>query len=290
MYKKGLNFDLEVKDILSKQGYVRRAQLIQTLMNRHKRDSGYSEKSINRKIDSMVKRGIVTKLKGDALKKAGIRVEDGRASFFTLKKTEDIKRHIDTIIGKIASNNPIIQKMALKELEKYKKRYTLNPSQLDILIAQLDTEDIDLIDHILRIVYTYIDIKNIEPYNRHEAIKMLRTLLNKYPKPLPHRHKNLRTHFIYLLGHYKDSAVIDRLKKDAEELDNLHEMEDYDSNYTAHVIEEHREELYEFEEKLRLEDKEEPAQFIAQVRVRAMIHLGMYDDPFVQNNADVEGF
>ena len=240
MYKKGLDFDTEVIGILSNTAFVRRGQLIQTLMNRHKRDSGYSEKSINRKLDSMVKRGIVINLRGDALKKVGIRVDDGRASFFTLKKTEEIKKHIDTIIGKISSNNPIIQKMALKELEKYKKQYTLNPNQLDILIAQLDTEDIDLIDHILRLVYTYIDKKDIEPYNKLEAIKMLRTLLNKYPKPLPHRHKNLRTHFIYLLGYYKDSAVIERLKKDAEELDNLHEMEDYDSNYTAHVIEEHR--------------------------------------------------
>lgn len=119
---------------------------------------------------------------------------------------------------------------------------------------------------------------------------MLKTLLNKYPKPLPHRHKNLRTHFIYLLGHYKDSAVVDRLKKDAEELDNLHEMHDYDSNYTAYVIEDHREELYDFKEKLLLEGKKEAAQFIDQVRALAMIHLGMRDNPFVQNNADVEGF
>jgi hypothetical protein len=290
MYKKGLDFDQEVIGILSKQNYVRRGELIQTLMNRHKKDSGYSEKSINRKLDSMVKRSIVIKLKGDDVKKAGIRVEDGRASFFTLKKTEEIKRHIDRIIGKISSNNPIIQKMALKELEKYKKRYTLNPIQLDILIAQLDTEDIELIDHILRIVYTYIDKKGIEPYNKPEAIKMLRSLLNRYPLPLSHNYKNLRTHFIFLLGHYNDYAVIDRLKKDAEELNNLHEMHDYESDYTAHVIEEHREELYEFEEKLRLEGKEEPAQFIAQTRVTAMIHLGMYDDPFVQNNADVEDF
>ncbi|MBP1908249.1 hypothetical protein [Methanolobus bombayensis] len=290
MYKKGLDFDQEVRRILSNQGYVRRSQLIQTLKNKHRGDSGYSDKSINRKLDSMVDRGIVSKLKGDTLKKAGIRVEDGRASFFTLKKTEEIRRHIDTIIGKISTNNPIIQKMALKELERYEKHCLLNPLQLDILIAQLDTEDIDLIDNILRIVYTYIDKKDIEPYNRQEAIKMLRSLLNKYPKPLPHGHKNLRTHFIFLLGYYNDSAIIDRLKKDAEELDNLHDLLDYNSNYTAFVIEDHREELYDFEEKLRLEGKEEPAQFIAQVRVIAMTHLGMHDDHFKENKDAVEKF
>nr|WP_321498364.1 hypothetical protein [uncultured Methanolobus sp.] len=290
MYKKGLDFDQEVRRILSNQGYVRRAQLIQNLKNKHRSGSGYSEKSINRKLDSMVKRGIVIKLKGDALKEAGITDEDGRSSYFTLKKSDDIRRHIDSVIDNISSDNPIKQKMALKELERYEKHCLLSPSQLDILIAQLDTEDIDLIDNILRIVYTYIDKKDIEPYNRQEAIKMLRSLLNKYPKPLPHGHKNLRTHFIFLLGHYNDSAVIDRLKKDAEELDNLHEILDYDTDYTAHIIEEHREELYEFEEKLRLECKEESAQFIAQVRVRAMIHLGMLKDPFEQRISDVGRF
>ncbi|WP_340818287.1 hypothetical protein [Methanolobus sp. WCC4] len=291
MYKKGLDFDQEVRRILSNQGYVRRSQLIQKLKNKHRGDSGYSEKSINRKLDSMVNRGIVSKLKGDALKEAGITDDDGRSSYFTLKKSDDIRRHIDSVIANISSDNPIKQKMALKELERYEKHCLLNPVQLDILIAQLDTEDIDLIDNILRIVYTYIEKKEIEPYNRQEVIKMLRSLLNKYPKPLPHGYKNLRTHFIYLLGHYNDYAVIERLKKDAEELDNLHEiLHDYESNYTAFVIEEHREELYEFEEKLRLEGMEEPAQFIAQTRVTAMIHLEMYDDPFKKNNAAVRDF
>jgi hypothetical protein len=180
--------------------------------------------------------------------------------------------------------------MALKELERYEKHCLLNPSQLDILISLLGTEDIDLIGNILRIVYTYIDKKDIEPYNKAEAIKMLRTVLNRYPKPLPHNHKNLRTYLIFLLGHYHDYAIVERLKKDAEELDNLQEMHDYDSNYTANVIEEHRGELYEFEEKLKLEGQEEPAQFIGQVRVQAMIHLGMHDDPFKQNIAVVRDF
>jgi len=290
MYKKGLDFDTEVIDILSKKGFVRRAQLIQTLKSKHRRDSGYSEKSINRKLDSMVKRGIVSKLKGDALKQAGINIDDGRASYFTLKKSDDIRRHIDSVIDNISSDNTIKQKMALKELERYEKHCLLNPSQLDILISLLGTEDIDFIGNILRLIYTYVDKKDIEPYNKAEAVKMLRTLLNRYPKPLPHNHKNLRTHLIFLLGHYNDYAVVERLKMDAEELDNLQEMHDYESNYTANVIEEHREELYKFEEKLRLEGKEESAQFIAQTRVTAMIHLGMYDNPFEQNTIDAEDF
>ena len=283
MYRKSIDFDTEVIDYLSKRGYVRRRQLLLDLMDIHKNDSGYSEKSLNRKIDSMVKRQIVTILKYEELHKFGIGEDDKRSSYLTLKKTEKIKEHIDNVIEKISSDNPIQQKMALKELERYGKQHVLTPKQLDILVSQLDTEDIDLIDHILRLVYTYIDKKNIEPSNKSETVMMLRTLLNKYPGPLP-RHKNLRTHFIYLLGHYKDNAVIERLKKDAEELDTPRDViHDYESYYTANIIEEHREELYDFEEELRLEGKEESAQFIAEIRVRAMIHLGMHDDPLKDN-------
>ncbi len=290
MYKKNKDFEKEIIEYLAEKGYVKKRQLVEDLMNIHKKESGYSEKSINRKLYGMKERGLISILKYKELEDLGIKESDKRSRYVIIKKIEEITEHIDTVIKKLSFNNVVIQKMALKEIENYKKIYALNPIQLDLLISLLDTEDIDLIDYILRIVYTYIDKKDIEPYNSQKAIEMLRSLLNRYPLPLSHNYKNLRTHFIFLLGHYNDYAVIDRLKKDAEELNNLHEMHDYESDYTAHVIEEHREELYEFEEKLRLEGKEEPAQFIAQTRVTAMIHLGMYDDPFEQNKASMEDF
>ena len=283
MYNKSIDFDIEISDYLSKRGYVRRRQLLLDLLDMHKNDGGYSEKSINRKLYSMKKRCIISIIVYKDLHKFGIKENDKRSSYLTLKRTEKITEHIDNVIDKISSDNPIQQKMALKELERYGKQHVLTPKQLDILVSQLDTEDIDLIDHILRLVYTYIDKKNIEPSNKSETVMMLRTLLNKYPEPLL-RLKNFRTHFIYLLGHYKDNAVIERLKKDAEELDTPRDViHDYESYYTANIIEEHRGELYDFEEELRLKGKEEPAQFIAEIRVRAMIHLGMYDDPFKDN-------
>jgi hypothetical protein len=64
-------------------------------------------------------------------------------------------------------------------------------------------------------------------------------------------------------------------------LENLHEIGDeYKLGSTANIIEEHREELYEFEEKLRLENKIEAAQFIAEIRARSLIDLGLKEDPF----------
>ncbi|WP_407355416.1 hypothetical protein [Methanolobus sp. WCC5] len=289
-YKNTNKFEYNVISLLQKTPFIRKRQLIESLRTEFKKTRGYSIENIQKKLYDMEHKGILLVISPKNFQKFGIKDEDKRSRYVTLKKTEEIASHLDSVIGNISSDNSIKQKMALRELERYEKYCLLNPRQLDILIAQLDTEDIDFIDNILRIVYTYIDKKDIEPYDSPKTIEMLRNLLNKYPKPLLHRNKNLRTHFIYLLGHYNDYAVVERLKKDAEELDNLHEMRDYESNYTANIIEDHREELYEFEEKLRLEGKEEPAQFIAQTRVTAMIHLGMYDNPLKQNIADVEGF
>lgn len=280
MYSKTVEFDIEISKYLAEKGFVRRRQLIEDLIKTHKNESGYSTKSINRKLDSMVKQGKITILKYEDLKKFGIEEDDKRSSYVTLKKTEKITEHIDKVLENITSKNPVQQKMALKELDLYKKQHVLTPNQLDVLVSQLDIEDIAVVDHLLRIVYTYIDTRKIDPFSKHETINMLRLLLNKYPVPLQH-YKSLRTHVIYLLGYFNDHTVIERLEQDAETLENLSDIiQDYESYYTANLIEDHREELYLFEEKLRLEGKKDSAQFVSNIRAKAMMHLGMYDDPF----------
>ncbi|WP_157196636.1 hypothetical protein [Methanococcoides burtonii] len=111
-------------------------------------------------------------------------------------------------------------------------------------------------------------------------------MIQRIPEPLS-RHSNLRSHIIYLLGFYNDPAVVERLKKDAVTLDHLHEIkEEYKLGTAANIIEEHREELYDFEEKLRLENKIEEAQFIAEIRATALIDLGLKDNPFKSDVKD----
>ena len=222
MNRNNNDFDTEVMDYLSKKGYVRVRQLIQDLMKKHKRDdgkrdSGYSRESINRKLYSMRDRGLISILKYDYIRDLGIEEDDRRASYVLLNSIMNIGKHISKVIEKLDSTNPIQQKMALSEIERYEKMYVLTPNQLSLLMSKLNTENIDLVDHILRIVYNYLDQKEIVPSNRSEAIHTLRCLLERYPVPIK-KYKNLRTHIIFLLGHFNDSSVIDRLKKDAEEL------------------------------------------------------------------------
>jgi hypothetical protein len=279
IYKNTNEFEYNIIKYLQQNPFVRKRELVEYLRTEYNKKRGYSVENINRKLADMEKKGIIIILRYNELERFGIKEDDKRSRYVTLKRTEKIAEHLDSVINKVTSANPIQQKMALKEIEKYRQRYVLTPKQLDILVSQLNTEDIPLVEHILRIVYTYVDKKGIEPFNESEIIQMLRRLLSKYPEPLT-KYKNLRTHIIYLLGHYNDISVIERLKRDAETLDNLHNIiGDYESDYTANIIEENREDLYNFEEKLRLEGRDEPAQFIAEIRVRALIHLGLHDDP-----------
>lgn len=282
-YKNTNEFEYNVISILQTIPFIRKRDLIEKLRTKFKKTRGYSVENIQRKLYDMQGKGILLVLKFENLQQFGIKDDDKRSCYVTLRRTEEILSHLDSVINKLKFNNPIQQKMALKEIERYEQNYVLNPKQLDLLVSQLKADDITLIEHILRIIYTYIDKKNIDPANESETIENLRLLLDRYPEPLT-RYTNLRTHIIYLLGHYNDASVIERLKKDAETLENLHDIvHDYESEYTANIIEEHREELYNFEEQLRLDGEDEPAQFIAEIRVRSLINLGMKEDPFKDN-------
>ncbi|NPE28394.1 hypothetical protein HNV12_16120 [Methanococcoides sp. SA1] len=286
-YKNTNEFEYNVISILQSTPFIRKRNLIEKLRTQFKKTRGYSVENIQKNLYEMQGAGTLLVIQYEDLHKYGIKEEDKRSRYVTLRKTENISYFLDSVINKLEFNNPIQQKMALKEIENYEQNYVLNPKQLDLLVSQLKTDDVTLIDHILRILYTYIDKKNIEPASDSETVKILRSLLNKFPEPLKHSLKSLRTHIIYLLGHYNDASVIERLKKDAETLDNLHEIiHDYESEYTANIIEEQREELYNFEEQLRLDDKEEQAQFIAELRVRSLINLGMKENPFKDNNIE----
>ncbi|ABE51536.1 hypothetical protein [Methanococcoides burtonii] len=279
-YKNTNEFEYNVISILQSTPFIRKRDLIKKLQTNFQENRGYSHENIQRKLYDMQGAGTLLVIRYEDLQKYGIKEEDKRSTYVTLRRTGKITSHLDVAINKLQSNNPIKQKMALKEIESYEKHYALNPKQLDMLVSILKSDDTNLLDHVLRIVYNYIEYKKIDPSNETKTIDVLRSLLKKYPEPL-RTHTNLRSHLIFLLGYYNDSAVVERAIRDAETLDNLHEIkEEYQLGTAANIIEEHREELYEFEEKLRLENKIEAAQFIAEIRATALIDLGLKDDPF----------
>lgn len=290
------DFDTEIRQFIVEKGYVRRRQLVEDLKNKHKSERGYSLKSINRKLDNLINQGMIISLKYPDFEKLGIEDTDKRASYLTLKDISKIKEHIDKILERLGYEDPIKQKMALKEIARYKQMYVLTPKQLDLVVSHFDKvigrENIDdeLVDKLLLLLTDYVLERRIEPTNKTKMVDLLTNLLKIFPIPIP-LHKNLRTHIIHLLGYYEHKAVIERFMEDARTLKDLHSLEEenvYNTEYTANLIEEHREELYKLEEELAVEGKLEASQFVSNVRTMAMIILGLHENPFTQGNEEVD--
>lgn len=281
------NFEVEVINLLDKNGLMRRRDLVKHLMDPNKR--GYSQKSIDRKLANLVKLGNILILKtSDEQLKYGIEDEDSRSSYIISNKSFEIKSHLDAVFQLFSSIEYVDQKEALIEIENYSKRYVLDPIQLDVLVQNLDNENTDLIDHLLRILYNYKTTRGKEPQNKNVFVSKLKYLLKRYPEPV-REYKNLRTHIIYLLGLYNDESVIDQLKLDAKNIQDLDSIEnDYIHKFTAMIIEKHRSDLFDFKRKLRKEGYEKGAQFISKMRYQALINLGIVDNPFNSNNSDWE--
>lgn len=275
------SFDREVKEYLMQKGYARRRQLIQYLMKKHENERGYSLKSINRKLDNLIKQGIIVRLKYSDIKKLGIKDTDKRASYLTLKDISKIKTHMDNVFERLSSEEAIKQKIALKEIARYEQTYVLTPEQLDLVVTQFDKGigkdniDNELANTLLLLLNISILKKGIEPTNNKKTISLLVKLLDKYPDPSA-TNVSIKTHIIHLLGHYGHKAVIEQFIKDAKTLQSPFSVENvYNTEYTANIIEEHREELYELEEELAIEGRDKASQFVSNIRSNALEILGL---------------
>ncbi|WP_048063187.1 hypothetical protein [Methanococcoides burtonii] len=160
-YKNTNEFEYNTTSILQEIPFMRKRDLIKKLRTQFKKTRGYSVENIQKKLYEMQGAGILLVIKYEFLQNYGIKDDDKRSTYVTLRRTEERASHLDTAINKLQSNNPIKQKMALKEIENYEKHYALNPKQLDILVSILETDDSDLLDHVLRIIYNYVEYKKI---------------------------------------------------------------------------------------------------------------------------------
>lgn len=269
------NFETNIADYLTRKGLVRREELVKYLQEKHKGEVGYSKASVERKLSDLVNEGFLTKLDHKEVAKFGIKEDDKRASYLTLKHSFDVKKHLDQVFSLLETGDVVDRKMALKEVEIYNQRYVLTPNQLDILIQNLDSDDLDFVDSLVRVLNNEVLKKGVEPANEKIFVKKLRDLLKKHPEPIK-GHVNMRTYIICLLGHYNDPIVIERLTKDVSEMENPDAVKnDYWHEHTARLIENHRTELFDLERQLRKDNKEKGAQLINEIRFRALSLLGM---------------
>jgi len=278
-----MEFENEVIAYLKeKNGRVRSETLVNDLIDRHtneneegedKVDIGYSRAVIFRKIKQLVNNKIILSLDYNELMKYGFSEIDRRSVYLILPEKLKLKLHFDKVLKFLESKDSEVQKMAIREVQRYESKYQFDENQLDILVKILNKNDDDLVDYILKVILKYVTEKGRVPSDKLEIIVALKSLLQRYPVFL-NKYPKLRMHVIYLLGYFNDEAVIDQLKKDANSLDDpLLVRIDYFSEYTASVIEDHKTDLFDFELKLRNNKKGEAANFVSEIRDNAICLL-----------------
>ncbi len=263
--KNGVTFEDEVKEILDKEHHISKPQLKTYLLKVHKGELGYSEKTIDRKLSQMKKEDL-PRLGYDDYEKYGIIEKNKKVVIYVSEKYKKLKEDLDKIFEYIKSDDPVAQKLAFEEIRRHDGEYFFDPEQLDILASRLDSKDNEFVNSLVDTLCEYILGRDTEPSNKDKLLEILRNLLNKcnigsfeYP--------NLRRHVLWLLAHYKDSTVIDQLKRDAEKLeDPTNIVAEYCNEYVAPLIEEHLFELFDLQIKLRQEGKEKASQFISQIK------------------------
>lgn len=271
----GYDFDSEVGLIIQKNGPIRRRNLIESLMKKHKKERGYSKKSIERKIDKMADIGILKIVKPENFAKFGIKETDSRATYLILKQTSEIKKHLDDIFKFFEEGNIEDKYSVIAEIFSYEHVYVLDTLQLDIIAENLDVEDVELNYKSLILLYKHVIEKEIKPANEDKYLSALKRLLARYPLP-PQKRPTLRGYILALLGHSNDKIVVDQLITDSVEIEDISSVEDeYETLFTANVIENHRTELFKQVLKLKKEGKAKNADVIERIKHRARKHLGI---------------
>lgn len=267
-------FKTYLYEYLAKNYFERREQLVQFLADK----TDYSKSRVENKITELIQSGYLIRFDYNEAIIKGIRVTDKRAKFITLKQSEDIKNHLDKVFSLLKSKDLICCKTALREIDSYKKRYILYPSQLDILTKNLYKDDNELIATTLNLLHEEIILKGNEPKNIDDLVTVLRKLGDIYSIKEKEYSGQIYPYIIALLGHYNDDMVISLLKKDILKKDNIeNHIECYFKKSTAKIIEEHRSELFELEIDLMKRNKTNAASSLTRIRKRALILLGMAD-------------
>ncbi|AFV22384.1 hypothetical protein Mpsy_0171 [Methanolobus psychrophilus R15] len=281
--KTDVDFDVEIVKYVRQNRFVRRAQLIEHMMNVLQRTRGCSRPSVERKLARMTKNGSLVIVKHKDLAKYGLHEEDERASYLTLKEIFNINEYLDTLFSHFESDDEYDKNSILNEIDLYKDTYSLSRKQLDVLVDSLLITNEKLQFHILRILKEYILDREITPTNKEGLLKSLNELLGKFAG-VSRDHEDYRTGMIFILGYFEDDSIINWLKYDIElnfafrkEIDEAtfkKIKDDYGSIYTAWIIDKHKLELFNLINDFKKEGKNEEARLVYNIKHEVAKLLG----------------
>ena len=277
-----IDIDTEIVNCISIKGYISRRDMTKYLIESHKDENGKSERgytkpSIDRKIAKLEKLEIILIIKPHEFKKFGIDESDNRVSYLVLKQSIERYEYFDSLLEHINSDDEIIQKMALKEIESYQQDQFLSGKQIDFLVNKLTIANDEIRDRLLKIIYFNIHEKGIKPLNEDSFLERLRLLLKDYPD-IPKGYPTIRINIISLLGCYNDKTVVDQLIDDARNIEDLSNVKkDYLKKECSKIIEKCRKDLFNLEVELTKAGKVDSANIINVIRLNAMGYQNIYD-------------
>jgi hypothetical protein len=279
------NVDIILLALLEERGYIRRENLIKTVLSKYKGTSGFSKPTIDRKIAQLEHKGKIQIIKHEGLKSFGISDPNKNASYLFHEKYLKSKRQIDEIIPLLTSREKEDSILALEEICRYQDEYQLTSIQLDSLV-NLICEDRTLTALTLSILSDYVFNRKISPLNKDEFIKKLRFILSQFENNLtiedltdipsifefankPDK-RNVYENAIHLLGYYKDDSVFHQLIRDLQDLERFSRIWYYYKEVnTSAIIDKHQSELFKIQLKLRKEGKFKAAELLSLIRTDA---------------------
>lgn len=242
--------------------------LIEAIRERHANETGYSQKTLYRKLNELIDKDYLVEVDRTSLKAYGITPRPGKGKYVVLRVIAEQKGRLANALELLSKDDLVDIRVALDEIIRYQEKHDLAPHQLDNVVS-LVLKDVVIAERALAILLEHATMKGIYPLNTPQFLQTLKEVLPAFEQG-GDVNPNLRKPVIYLLGFYNDREVVAQLKRDAKDLGTLQRVQDYYMTaYTARIIELYGDELLELERTLRKERQVAVADILAKIRDKA---------------------
>jgi hypothetical protein len=268
------DLDEIILEVINQRGYIRRKSLFEEVKKQSKE---VSSTTFNRAVNRLSKSKEVITLTKKEYVRLGISDKDNRATYLTTFRIGSKIKHHDQILQLLDSKKDIEKKNALIEIESMMENVLLTPAQLLKLSNYLLKEDIKISESIIRIIYNNIFERVNFPADLIKFQKIIIDFLKKYDQK--GISNNTKAHIISILGILDNSVIIDFIKK---EINLKHEFEAIENQgyivwAVAKIIEEHSEDLFNFQNSL---NDEKLILTIFRLRKKAQENLVAYNENY----------
>jgi len=284
--KNEINFETELIKYVCKDGAPFRSDaIVKGLSKKYKDRIGFGISTIKRKIAKAHQEGLIAKICYDDFEKYGIKDTSKNAVYIVPKQVIEFQQRMNEYLDLLENGDDLCKKTVLEELETYP--YTFSPVELDKLVDALNTENLDIIGNIIRILQQYILNQNVIPKDTNNLIAQMKRLLKIYPMDV-NSTNSTRHNILSILGKCGNEIVIEQLIEDASKqtqagteyfLNNA-----YLTQHTALLIHNNFKGLFDIQMQFKRDGNEVASEFIKNIRYQVNRNMGFLNKKYTQTN------